>query len=81
MMKIGRPMVYVFLLKPFKQWNFEQVQIFSLANYFYKKLSFSNGKQFKFKFPLVFFFASFPSLKSLTGCLEKLEILAKRFGL
>ena len=39
MKKIGRPMLYVFLLKPFKQWNFEKTsdyfvgQVFTQKNY------------------------------------------------
>ena len=37
--------------------------------------------KFKFKFSLDFCFASFSSLKALTGCLDKLEISAKQFGL
>ena len=41
----------------------------------------SQLKQFKVRFSLIFCFASVDSFKALTGCLEKLEVLAKRFGL
>ena len=30
--------VYIFLLKPFQQWNFEKLQVFLLAKFFKKKL-------------------------------------------
>ena len=73
-------MLYVFLIKPFKQWNFENFQGF-LAEFFHKKLIVSQWKHFQTKFSLNFCFASFDSLKVVTGCFEKLEILAKRFGL
>ena len=68
-------MLYVFLLKPFKQWNFEKIQITLLARFFYKKTIVFQCKHFIFKFSLDFYSASFPSLKALTGCLEKLENL------
>ena len=41
----------------------------------------SQRKQYKVRFSLIFCFASVDSFKALTGCLEKLEVLAKRFGL
>ena len=41
----------------------------------------SQRKQYKIRFFLILCFASFDSFKALTGCLEKLEILAKWFGL
>ena len=41
----------------------------------------SQRKQYKVSFSLIFCFASVDSFKALTGCLEKLEVLAKRFGL
>ena len=73
-------MLYVFLIKPFKQWNFEKFQVF-LAEFFHKKLINSQWKHFKTKFSLNFCFASFDSLEVVTGCFEKLETSAKRFGL
>ena len=39
------------------------------------------SKQFKTKCSSKFYFASFHCLKALTGCLEKLEIFAKRYEL
>ena len=72
-------MVYVFLLKPLKQWNFEETQFTLLGKYFHKNYRFLM-EAFQVKNSLRFCFASFPSLKALTGCLEKLEISAKRFG-
>ena len=80
MKKIGWSMLYVFLIKPFKQWNFEKFQVF-LAEFFHKKLIVSQWKHFKTKFSLNFCFASFDSLKVVTGCFEKLETSAKRFAL
>ena len=80
MKKIGWSMLYVFLIKPFKQWHFEKFHVF-LAKFFHKKLIFSQWKHFKTKFSLNFCFASFDSLKVVTGCFEKLETSAKRFGL
>ena len=80
MMKIGWPMLYVFLLKPFKAWSFEKLQGTFLTVFPQKKLSFFNGSK-KIRFSLIFCFALFDSFKALTGCLEKLEILANRFGL
>ena len=43
MKKIGWPILYVFLLKPFKAWIFEKIQIAFWAMAFLKKQSFSNG--------------------------------------
>ena len=44
MKKIGWPILYVFLLKPFKAWIFEKIQIAFWAMAFQKKKqSFSNG--------------------------------------
>ena len=40
MKKIGWPKICIFLLKPFKQWIFEKLQVF-LAEFFYKKYRFS----------------------------------------
>ena len=74
-------MLYVFLLKPFKQWNSEKLQLILLAKFLHKKHSCFNGSFSFLNFSLDFYFASFPSLKALTGCLEKLEGLAKRFDL
>ena len=73
-------MVYVFLLKPFKQWNLKKFRLLCWLSISTKHYGFSR-KAIQVYFPLDFCFASFPSLKALTGCLEKLEILAKRFGL
>ena len=41
----------------------------------------SQRKQYKLRFSLIFCFALVDSFKALTGCLEKLEVLAKRLGL
>ena len=38
-------------------------------------------KQYRIRFFLIFCFASFDSFKPLTGGCEKLDFLAKRFGL
>ena len=46
-----------------------------------KKTIVFQWKHFIFKFSLDFYSASFPSLKALTGCLEKIENLANWFGL
>ena len=73
-------MLYVFLLKPFKLWNFEKLQITLLAKFLHKNYRFLK-EYFIFKLSLGFYFASFPSLKALTGCLEKVENLASWFGL
>ena len=55
--------------------DFEKLQVTLLAEFFHKELTFF------IRFSLIFCFASFDSFKALTGCLEKLEILAKWFGL
>ena len=60
-------MLYVFLIKPFKQRNFETLQVF-LAEFFQKKIIVFHWKQIKIKFFLNFCFASFDSLKAVTGC-------------
>ena len=73
-------MLYVFLIKPFKQWNFEKFQVF-LAEFFHKKRIVLQWKQFKTKFSLNFCFASFDILKAVTKYFKKPEIAAKRFGL
>ena len=72
-------MLYVFQMKPFKQKNFEKPQVF--CPFFHKKVFMFQWKHLKIKFSLVFCFASFDSLKAITGCLEKFEISAKRFDL
>ena len=76
MKKIGWPILYVFLLKPFKQLNFEKLQITLLAKFFYKKTIVFQCKHFILKFSLDFYSTLFSSLKALTGCLEKIENLA-----
>ena len=73
-------MLYVFLLKPFKVWKFENFQVTFLTVFPQKTIVF-HSKQFKIRFPLFFCSASFDSFKALTDCSEKLEILAKRLGL
>ena len=77
----GRPMLYVFLLKPFKWWNFEKNQVKFLAQFFHKKIIVFKKKQIKIKIFLNFCFASTDSLKAVTGCFENFEISAKRVGL
>ena len=72
--------VYIFLLKTFQQWKFQKLQVFFDQVFPQKTIVFQKN-QFKFKFSLDFCFASFSSLKALAGCLEKLEISAKQFGL
>ena len=73
-------MLYVFLLKLFKQWNFEKNQVKFWPYFFTKKIVFK-WEQIKIKFSLCFCFASTGSLKAVTGCFEKLEVSEKRFGL
>ena len=73
MKKIGWPILYVFLLKPFKAWIFEKIQIAFWAMVFQKKTIVFQRKQFDFKFPLFFCFASFDNLKAVTDCLENLK--------
>ena len=74
-------MLYVFLSKPFKEWNFEKFSSYVLGPVFSQKSIVFKWKQIRFKKFINFCFASSDSLKALTGCFEKLEILAKRFGL
>ena len=81
MKKIGWPMLYVFLSKPFNEWSFENFQVTYLANFFSQKSIVFKLKQIKFKIYLNFFFASTASLKAVTGCIDKLENSVKRFGL
>ena len=51
MNKIGWPMLYVFLSKPFKEWSFENFQVTYLAKFFFlKKASFLNGSRSNLKF-------------------------------
>ena len=51
MKKIGWPMLYVFLSKPFKEWSFENFQVTYLAKFFFlKKASFLNGSRSSLKF-------------------------------
>ena len=59
-------MLYVFLLKPFKQLNFEKIQVF-LAEFFHIVTVFQ-WKQIKIKCFLNFCFASFDTLKTVTAC-------------
>ena len=73
-------MLFVFLLKPFKQWSFAKLQVF-VAEIFHKKIIVFQWKQFKIRFSLNFCFASSDSLKAVAGCFEKFEVSAKRFGL
>ena len=60
-------MLYICLLKPFKQWNFENIQVF-FGRVFPQKIIIFQWKQTKIKFSLNFCFASFDSLKAVTGC-------------
>ena len=46
MKKVGWPMLYIFLLKPFKQWSFENFRFF-FRRVFPKKWSFFNGSNSK----------------------------------
>ena len=51
MKKIGWPMLYVFLSKPFKEWSFDNFQVTYLAKFFFlKKASFLNGSRLNLKF-------------------------------
>ena len=50
MKKIGWPMLYVFLLKPFQAWSFEKLQD-TFWPFFHKKLSFFFGCNSKSGFP------------------------------
>ena len=75
-------MSYVFLSKPFEEWNFEKFSSYVLGPVFFSQKSIVfKWKQIRFKKFINFCFAFSDSLKALTGCFEKLEILAKRFGL
>ena len=51
MKKIEWPMLYVFLLKPFKQWNLEKLQITLMAKFLHKKLSVFIGSYSFLSFP------------------------------
>ena len=74
-------MLYVFLSKPFEEWNFEKFSSYVLGQVFFSQKSIVfKWKQIRFKNFINFCFASSDSLKALTGCFEKLENLAKRFG-
>ena len=73
-------MLYVFLLKSFKEWKLEKILFTFLAQFFHKKHRFGIEADQKQK-TLSFCFASSDILKAVTGCFEKLEISAKRFGL
>ena len=66
MKKIGWPIICVFLLKPFKQWICEKLQVF--CRVFSQKNIVFQWRQFRNKFSLNFCFASFDSLKAVTGC-------------
>ena len=55
MKKIGLPMLYVCVLKPFKQWNFDKLQVF-LGEFFHNKIIIFQWKQIKIKFSLNFLF-------------------------
>ena len=74
-------MLFVFLLKPFKQWSFAKLQFTSWAKFFHKTNVIFQWKQFKIKYFLNFCFASPDSLKAVTACFEKFEVSAERFGL
>ena len=78
--KLRWPMVYIFLLKPFKAWIFVKIQFTCLTKFLNIQLSFLHGSK-KNRLSLNFCFASFDSFKALTGWLEKLERLANWFGL
>ena len=67
MNKIGLPMLYNCVLKPFKQWIFDKLQVF-LGEFFHNKVIVFQWKQIKIKFSLNLCFASFDSLKAVTGC-------------
>ena len=67
MKKIGWSMLYFCLLKPYKQWIFENTQVF-FGRVFPQKIIVFQWKQTKIKFSLNFCFASFDSLKAVTGC-------------
>ena len=67
-------MLYVFLSKPFKEWNFVKFQVTFLAQFFFSQKSIVfKWKQIKFEIFLNFYFASSDSVKAVTGCFEKLE--------
>ena len=69
-----------FSIETIQDMDFEKLQVTFLAELFHIQLTFFNGSK-KISFSLIFCFASFDSFKALTGCLEKLEILANPFGL
>ena len=47
MKKVGWPMLYIFLLKPFKQWSFEKFSFFFSSSISTKKWLFFNGSNSK----------------------------------
>ena len=69
--------MYVFLWKPLKQKYFEKLHVSFVAQVLSKKIIFFQWENFENRFFLNFCFASFHSLKALTGCLEKLEFSMK----
>ena len=69
-----------FSIETIQDMDFEKLQVTFLAELFHIQLTFFNGSK-KISFSLIFCFASLDSFKALTGCLEKFEILANRFGL
>ena len=50
MKKIEWPMLYFFLLKPFKARFFEKLEVTFSAEFFHKQLSFLNGSNIKLDF-------------------------------
>ena len=69
-----------FSIEIIQDMDFETLPVTFLAELCHIQLTFFNGSK-KNSFSLIFCFASFDSFKALTGCLEKLEILANPFGL
>ena len=70
-----------FAIKTIQGTDFCKTWGYFFARFFPHTTIVSQRKQYKVRFSLIFCFASVDSFKALTGYLEKLEILAKRFGL
>ena len=81
MKKIGWPIFLRFSIKTIQSMEFWKTSGYFFGPTFPQTTIFFQRNHYKFRFSLIFCFAPFDSFKTLTGCLEKWEILAKRFGL
>ena len=74
-------MLYVFYIETIQAMEFLKSSDYFVDQVSPQKTIVFQWKHFIFKFFVDFYSASFPNLKALAGCLEKLEISAKQFGL